>query len=35
VTVEALDSAGQVLGTSQTVAVKSYAASFPTGQRSG
>jgi hypothetical protein len=32
VAVQALDSAGRVLRTSQTVAVKSYAASFPSGR---
>jgi hypothetical protein len=35
VAVQALDSAGQVLATSHTVAVKSYLASFPTGGRPG
>jgi hypothetical protein len=35
VAVEALDSAGHVLATSPTVAVKSYAASFPTARQSG
>jgi len=35
VAVQALDSAGAVLGTSDTVPVNSYAAAFPTGRRSG
>ena len=35
VAVQALDSAGNVLGTSQTAPVTSYAASFPTRGRSG
>ena len=35
VSVQALDSAGDVLGTSHTVPVNSYAAAFPTARRSG